>query len=337
MLGTLPSESVCSYVCAMLGAQRAICLMRLLVPFALACGVIALLVGMVLPTFSVNTFGVVAKLMEFEGENAWEATYSFFELCQLLASIMAKDFVNQFGLWSLTVMFIVSTAVLPVLQALLWSILWAVPLSLRGLKRCLWAVETIAAWQFFDVFLVAVLITVLQIGRFSTGFLEALDDLIGKSQFEMINNVFTMLQSVGFLRETDGTILTLKSDLLIGAYVLLAAAFLLALTGIFVNRRGTAFLQLRQEKSWKLKAMLDDTPHPSKADSRMPKDALSSAYRAAQETVDDGESYASSTAGPSWFGKFAKTLSSIVPSASSNAEEDGSECDVSPRQVAAEP
>merc|ERR1711881_217170 len=100
---------------------------------------------------------------------------------------MAKDWGNQFGLWSLTVMFIVSTAVLPVVQALLWSILWAVPLSLPGLKRCLWIVETIAAWQFFDVFLVAVLITVLQIERFATGLLAALDALIGKSQFEMIN------------------------------------------------------------------------------------------------------------------------------------------------------
>merc|ERR1711971_68586 len=132
-------------------------------------------------------------------------------------------------------------------------------------------------------------------------------------------------------------ILTLKSDLLIGAYVLLVAAFLLALTGIFVNRRATAFLQLRQEKSWKLKAVLDDTPHPSKADSRMQEHALSSACGAAQEAGDDGESCASSNAGPSWFGKFAKTFSSIMPRASSNAEEDGSECDGSPRQVAAEP
>jgi len=331
-LGTLPRESVCSYACAMLGAQRASGLMRLLIPCALAFSVLLLLVGMVLPIFSVNTFGVVAKLMEFEDSDSRSVTYSFLELSQELVSIVAKDWTNQLGMWSLSAMFIISTAVLPIIQALLWCILWAIPLGLTGMKRVLLCIEVSAAWQFFDVFLIAVLITVLQIERFATGFLAALDGLLAKSQFEMINNVFSLMQQIGFLRDDDGMIFQLKSDLLIGAYVLLAAASLLMLIGIFVNRRAAAFLKLRQEKAWKLKAVLDDTPHPSKADARALEDALSSAC-----ADDDSESCASSTSG--WQGRLSrisKTLSQIIPTFS-NARDDTSEGDESPQQAAVEP
>merc|ERR1711971_551115 len=193
-----------------------------------------------LPTFRVQTYGVLATLMDFEDTGARDATFSFLKITQKLAAIVASDWGNL-GMWACMAMFVVSTALMPLLQAVLWAILWAVPLSLRNLKYLLRTSEVIAAWQFFEVFLVAVVITVLQIEDFARGFVSTIDELLGSSGMATINNVFMVLHKIGVLKEQDTAIFKLTSDLLVGSYVLLGAASILMLTGIFVTQRAEAF------------------------------------------------------------------------------------------------
>jgi len=58
----------------------------------------------------------------------------------------ATETVTLLGLGFISFLYLFATFVAPVLALVLLSVLWWLPLSVKGLKRCLYALELISAW-----------------------------------------------------------------------------------------------------------------------------------------------------------------------------------------------
>lgn len=51
------------------------------------------------------------------------------------------------GLGFISFLYLLATFLMPVLDLVVLSVLWWLPLSVKGLKRCLYALELISAWS----------------------------------------------------------------------------------------------------------------------------------------------------------------------------------------------
>jgi hypothetical protein len=244
------TESVCSHTCALLRIRQhscpLACLVRIVVPAMLLVGVLLLGVGMVLPALSVTTSGMVGILLDFGEADGRTVTHSVLDMTQVLAGQMKSNAVNGIGIWSLTVIFLLCTFVTPVIQAAVWAVMWAVPLSPARLKGLINLSEIVSAWNFFEVFMISIVIAVMQLERLAFGLLETMRSELGDGQYTMINQFVQGLRDIGLVSSADASIFELAPDLHSGAYVLLVAAALLACAGLFINGQSAAYAKSRE-------------------------------------------------------------------------------------------
>jgi len=106
--------------------------------------------------------------------------------------------------------------------------------------------EVLSAWNFFEVFMIAILIAVMQLERLAFGLLEVLKVGVGNSQYMMINQVVAAMKEIGLVSSSDAALFTLTPDLHSGAYTLLLAAALMACSGLFINGQAAACAKSRE-------------------------------------------------------------------------------------------
>ena len=97
--------------------------------------------------------------------------------------------------------------------------LWNMKLTLFQQKRIFIMNEILAAWQYMEVYLIAIVLGVLQIGGISKG-------LIGGA-CDKLEDSLEMLAKWGWFHEEDATCFQVTAEIMDGTYVLLAAAILL--------------------------------------------------------------------------------------------------------------
>lgn len=247
------APSVCSHTCELLAAKgsssRLTMLVQVLVPSFLVLGNLMLLIGSVLPIMSVTTSGMVGILLDFGEAEARTQTFSVLQMTEVLANQLKASMVNEVGIWSLTIIFVVCTVVMPVVQALVWAVMWLRPLSLERLKGLVVLSEILSAWSFFEVFMIAILIASMQLERLAFGLLDTLRTGVGDSQFIIISQIVDALREIGVIDSSDAAIFQLSSELHAGAYVLLVSAALLGCSGLFINGHAASFVRLRKEES----------------------------------------------------------------------------------------
>jgi hypothetical protein len=159
--------------------------------------------------------------------------------------------VMKFGIGSLAAVFIACTILAPVFQAVIWATLWSCPLTRRNLKRLRRLSEGLAGWSFFEVFLISVFITVMQVEMLAFGIAIALKMELGEDSFKIIMDVLDLIKDIGIVSPADGALLNLVAVLRSGAYVHLVAAICLGCSGIFVNSRVDYILQKERSKDQK--------------------------------------------------------------------------------------
>jgi predicted nucleic acid-binding Zn ribbon protein len=244
------SRSVCSHTCEILKQSKnnvlAVLLLWFVVPASLILGGLLPVLGSLLPATSVTHSGVVALVVVDLDKGPGMRTSSF-SVLQLLLQVPDHLNVNpigKYGVWAVTIVFGVGIIVVPVLQAVVWIIIWAFPLSLRSLQRLLKLSEALAGMSFFEIFIISFLVTVVQLETLIFGLMTTVRNGVGDSSFARTQNLVATLDGVGAINPTDATIFGLAADLQQGAYVLLLAVFLLRCGGIFVHSQALEIPEL---------------------------------------------------------------------------------------------
>ena len=127
-------------------------------------------VGCIVPTFSLNKLGIIGLLVE--AGQMFNAAYTEFSVFSTIRAIIDQASVmgnisDYIGLSSLSALIIISVLILPILQAVVLLIQWFAPLTNRRRFRLMVTLEALQAWQYMEVYLLAVLIASWQLGAIS--------------------------------------------------------------------------------------------------------------------------------------------------------------------------
>ena len=134
---------------------------------------IFVLLGTSLPSYSVNILGIAGVLVE-SGQGFTEAntSYSVFTTMKMLfdqAALTgsARDYI---GLGTLSTLVVLSVVFVPVAQSVALLVQWLVPLTQIRRHRLSVALEILQAWQYAEVYLLAILVASWQLGPISSKF-----------------------------------------------------------------------------------------------------------------------------------------------------------------------
>merc|ERR1712232_1412576 len=180
--------------------------------------------------------------MDLAGEGRRSSSLSFLQLSKNLSGQSAPGF----GVVLLTLMLVVCTVAVPLLQAVVWAIVWSFPLRSRILQRLMSISEILSSWSFLEVFMLGVFITALQMEKIAYGLVDTLESQLGSARFNIIQQMLGILKTAGLLKASDTELFTLTADLRAAAYTMLAASIILNCAGIFITRRAAAVLKFQQ-------------------------------------------------------------------------------------------
>jgi len=125
------------------------------------CLIAALIAGCVIPSFSLEVLGIIGVAVE-AGQNSKDAItqHSVFTVIQLLfeeAGFLgtAGDYT---GLGALSVLFVFTVLLVPIMQSLVLLIHWFRPSTLEEMQKLSTIIEILQAWQYAEVYLIAIFV-----------------------------------------------------------------------------------------------------------------------------------------------------------------------------------
>jgi len=204
-------------------------------------GLFAIL-GCTLPSFSLNILGLIGVAVE-SGQQFEEATtyHSVFTVINLLMEEArfldtAADYI---GLGSLSLLFLLTVLIVPVLQsaALLWQ--WFSPMTTTKRLQVSLVTEVLQAWQYAEVYLIAIFVASWQLGPVS--------EFMINSYCESLDGFFAQMVYFGLLKEEDAQCFSVQSSIEEGFFILAVAATLLALINTFVTKAVTQYFRDKSE------------------------------------------------------------------------------------------
>jgi hypothetical protein len=130
-------------------------------------------IGCIVPTFSLNKLGIIGLLVE--AGQSFDAAYNEFSVISTIKTIIEQASVmgnisDYIGLSSLSALILLTVLVVPILQAVILLLHWFAPVTKRRRFRLMVALEALQAWQYMEVYLLAVLIASWQLGSISCKF-----------------------------------------------------------------------------------------------------------------------------------------------------------------------
>jgi uncharacterized membrane protein len=189
------------------------------------------IVGCLIPSFSFEQLGLLGVAIEI-GRSTDIAINSFsvFDI--------AKTLMNQgrflgtagaiTGMTLITIIFILTILIVPLVQAAVLLYQWFWPLKSEERERLKIIVEILAAWQYVDVFIIAVIISAWQLGP-TSGYLV-------NEYCSSLSNIINGLVFSGALKQEDAQCFKLRASIDIGCYILIVAAFILIFLNIFISK-----------------------------------------------------------------------------------------------------
>lgn len=192
---------------------------------------VLVVLGCSLPSFSLEVLGIVGVLVE-SGQRFKQARkeYSVFNIVSLLfaqAKFTGKV-TDYIGLGSLSALLIFSVLLVPIVQTCTLLGQWFIPMTKKQRYRLAVFVEMCQAWQYAEVYLLALLVAAWQLGPVS--------EFMINSYCNDLKETFAKLVFYGVLNESDAQCFRVDSRIESASYVLVGAAFLLALINSFITK-----------------------------------------------------------------------------------------------------
>jgi len=195
--------------------------------FLIAC----IITGCILPSFSVEILGVLGVAVE-SGQEFREAikNHSVFTVIKLLfnEAKFLGTVRSYVGLVSFSLIFVSTVLFVPILQTIALLGQWFVPMTMKQQTKMSILVEILQAWQYAEVYLIAIFVASWQLGPISSfmvnSYCGSLDDFFSKMVF------------YGILKIEDAQCFSVKSSIEEGFFVLATGAILLALVNTFVTK-----------------------------------------------------------------------------------------------------
>jgi len=188
-----------------------------------------IIVGCCLPCFSLDMLGVLGLAVE-SGQNFQQAftEYSVFSIFNLLIDEAAflgttKDWI---GLVSIALAFVLTVLVVPIFQTLVLLYHWWVPMTRERHLRFVTLTEICQAWQYIEVFVIAVMVSAWQLGSISAFLIE--------SYCDSLTSTLSALAFFGIIAIEDAQCFKVRASIENGTYVLIASAFVLAFLNTLV-------------------------------------------------------------------------------------------------------
>ena len=199
---------------------------------------VLVVLGCFLPTYSIDALGMVGVFVETgQGFSAADTEYSvistmqmFFDQAKLTGT--AKDYI---GLGSLTILVVLTVLVVPVVQAGVLLLQWFDPLTKKRRYRLSIVLEILQAWQYAEVYLLALLVGSWQLGPLS--------EFMINPYCESLRGIFAELVYYGLLKDEDAQCYRADVNVEPTFYVLLVGALLLALVNMFVMKAASHYFR----------------------------------------------------------------------------------------------
>jgi Paraquat-inducible protein A len=209
--------------------------------------VILVVVGCVMPSFTLDIHGLVGVAVE-SGQKFEDATtyHSVFTVAQLLMEeARFLDTPSDYlGLGTLSVLFVLTVLVVPVLQSLALMRQWFSALTLEERSRMSIAIEVLQAWQYAEVYLISIFVASWQLGPVS--------EFMINSYCESLGDFFAQMVYFGFLKEEDAQCFSVQSSIEDGTFILAAGTVLLALLNTFVTKAVSQYLREKAQLEKKI-------------------------------------------------------------------------------------
>ena len=207
---------------------------------------ILLMAGCTMPSFRMEVWGVVGVAMDFGREGSRGESYSIFDVSGLIMSQAESGNARSIlGLYWIALIFVICALFVPLLQCFCLSVMWSRPMTIMQQKKLVVINEIVSAWQYLEVYLIAIVVAVLQIGQIS-GFMVG--DLCND-----LKATLDQLRAAGIIESRDAQCFYVHASVERGCYILLGAAVVLNCLSRGVISAAHAAIEDREEriKGWK--------------------------------------------------------------------------------------
>jgi len=225
---------------------------RVLVWWLLLCAFCITLAGQITKTFRF-TFGGLAKLILSPEKQVTD--YSMISIGEAIPDAAREGgYLSGEGWnWFLAVQFFFLAMAMPLFRVLLLMVLWAVPMSLKNAKRLHDLAHVVAAWAAMDVFLVAIIAAVMEIGKLSAEVISSAFGPLEATLCEVIELLpppvlNAILHAVGLpsLDMNGGcTLFRVDAELQAGCWILLIAVLICEIVAHIIVELGEAAISER--------------------------------------------------------------------------------------------
>lgn len=129
----------------------------------------------------------------------------------------------------------------PIAELISLIVLWTVPMTLRLQKKVFFLNEVLGAWSACEVYIIATVVALLEIGQIS-GF------MVGNA-CDPLKPIFSLMISLGLLDASDGKCFYVDAELKYGAFVLIAAALASVWSNQIIVRLAESAIEDREQRS----------------------------------------------------------------------------------------
>jgi hypothetical protein len=207
---------------------------------------ILVIIGCVLPSFSLEVLGIVGVLVE-SGQKFEEAVKprTVFNMAGMLieqAKFLGTT-ADLLGLGSLATILIFSVFLCPLLSIFALLRQWFVSMTKAGHEKNLVAIEILQAWQYMEVYVISIIVGSWQLGPISE---VMINEYCGS-----LNGFFAEMTYYGLLDAEDAQCFRIRGQLEEASYILVITSFILAFMISFVTK---AVVQQRKDQEYKPQA-----------------------------------------------------------------------------------
>jgi hypothetical protein len=210
-----------------------------------------ILVGCIANSISFEFLGIVGLAVE-SGQDFNEARndLSIISITNLLMDEArflgtAKD---KIGMASISSLLVMTTLLVPLFQAIFLLLQWFYPLRRESRGKIGTTVEILQAWQYMEVYLVAVIVGAWQIGDVS--------EFLVNTYCEDLTDAFSELVFYGLISPEDAQCFKVQASVEAAAYILIPASVVLDWLNFFVSKAVGQYTRDKQNET--REDLLDD-------------------------------------------------------------------------------